>query len=124
MLPSIVDPLAVFKVLRQSQHWRFARESLRYHSRANQGQIGEAIHVLFFRCPANAAEDEDAKERIVEGPGVMAGDARDDAALMALQSPEFGARRVVFDGSAENVEAACVTAHVPVGFIREVECWE
>src|SRR5687767_1869298 len=82
---------------------RFWPSALRHYASPDQRQVGQAIGVLLFGRPADAAEDEDAEQGVVERPGVMTGDARDDAALMAFQGPKFGAGRVVFHGSAEDV---------------------
>lgn len=85
------------------------------------GEGSEAVDVFLFGGPADGAEDEEAVEGVVEGPGVVAGDAADDAALVAFEGPELGAGQAILDGGADDVEAPGVAAHVPVGFVGEME---
>src|SRR6187397_2094428 len=89
---------------------------VRHDAGTDGGEFGEAIHVFELGRPADAAQHQDAKEWVVEGPRVMAGDATDDAALVALKRPELRTRLVVFDGGGEDRKSRRVTAHRPVGF--------
>src|SRR5262245_33166762 len=50
------------------------------HVRPGPRQLVEPIHRLACR-PGDAAQQHDAEERIVEGPGIVAGDRHENAAL-------------------------------------------
>src|SRR5688572_26032256 len=97
---------------------------LRRHARADRYEFQQPVHVLLLRRPSDAAQKNDPVEWIVEGPVVVAGDAAEDPALVSLERPKLGARRVLFDGAGQDAKALFVSVKGPVSFIHELELRE
>ena len=88
--------------------------------RADWREFREAIHRL-ARCPADAAEGEDAEEWIVERPVVMAGNGDEDAASALVARPELRALRAVLGRARDELQARLIAAQAPVRFIDEMQ---
>ena len=70
-------------------------------SRPYQAQFRQPVRIRLARRPADAAQNQNAVERIIEGPGVMPGDAAEHPAAPLLPAPQLGAGFLVLQGSAE-----------------------
>src|SRR5687768_4266228 len=79
----------------QASGWRLELTELLLEPGADGGEVGEAFGGA-GGGPGDGAEDEGAEEGVVEGPGVMAGDADEDAAFAVLAGPEEGLVGAVF----------------------------
>src|SRR5262245_29697558 len=88
-------------------------------SRAAEDEIVEAVGRLVHR-PGDAAEQEQTEERIVEGPGVVAENGDEDAALARLIRPEERARLVFFLLRGEDGDLAHVAGQIPVALVDEL----
>src|SRR5689334_2328355 len=97
----------------------FATASFR-DSRAHCRQFGETIDG-FTDGPGEAAQDEDAEERVVEGPGVMAGDRDEDAAFALLARPEQRLGSAFFNARGKHTDVFLISNEVPVALVDDVQ---
>ena len=92
------------------------------YPRTDDAQRRQAIDG-FLRAPHHPAQDEDAVERIVVSPGVVAGDAHEDAARADFASPHLRGGRVLFEASGEDIGFGSgeVAGKMPVAFVGDLE---
>src|SRR5689334_15527623 len=75
--------------------------------------------------PGDAAEDKDAEQGIIEGPGEVPGDGDEDpAAAGYFARPHEGARFAVLDALSQDVDLCGVAGEVPVALVDELEVFE
>src|SRR5262245_50352910 len=93
---------------------------LQADSRARPDQRLEALHRL-MRAPGDPAQQEQAEERVVEAPGVVARDADEDAALAVLAGPDQGLRLPLLDAARQQRHIRRIAGEAPVALVDQLQ---
>src|SRR5579883_184519 len=89
-------------------------------TRADCSQFVEAIHRL-FRGPGDTTQKQNAEQRIVERPRIVAEDRDEDAALARFERPKLRLGLAVLDAAGQQADALRIADELPVALIVEVD---
>lgn len=82
---------------------------------AEGGEFVEAVGGL-GGGPGDVAEGEEAEDRVVEGPVVVAGQRNEDAAGADGAGPELRAQGTRFFGAGEEFYVGGIADEIPIGY--------
>src|SRR5439155_17144117 len=87
-------------------------------SRADGGEWGQALFRR-MRGPADAAEDQNPEQRIIERPRVMAGNRNENPAGTVLPGPDDRLRLALFEAGGEDVDRRRIARKLPIAFVMD-----
>src|SRR3954454_6383642 len=74
-----------------------------------------------MRCPADAAQDEQAKGRIIERPRVMTRDRNEDSTTTIFSRPDQRLLNVLFTPAGQRINRLLVADELPIAFVIEMQ---
>src|SRR5688572_1554392 len=121
-IPIVTSP-SLESVLRRS---RCAARARGYPS-SDCRQRRQTFDVRFVCAPRDAAQEQYAKQRVVERPVVVAEDVYEDAAFalaVRLERPHQRLRLSVLGAARQDMDFARVADELPVGLVQELDALE